>query len=529
MAITRTPASSGTVDRISVDLRSGPLTLSVLPGRLPEQSRVAWVSERAREVWEERIGLVKRAWFEIEKLSVQEQVRECCLTVCAPQLYLRECERARDMDLFVIAVDATRASSQGYSSRADAPRDGEPFQFRTVLGRPKALSRFREAWREGDNGTIGELLGFPACCRSFFDRVWVDAQLLDTCWAMAANSPHAYESNGSEEIRTVTDALPYANIFWRWLGVRAVPHLPCDTTCEPTAALGKELMEVGRRRGYAAEMDWLAEMLSWPVEWSACHGIGEVRSPILKLEMTTDSTPGTLRVRLPGSDYPPEGARGLAYPYSSDLARNAQLVHARQAREPTPECQTWYWHDNGFRSRESMEQAHAALVDGCMGIVMDCAAPTPRILDLGCGNGALLRSLREKLSMQGRDSVLYGIDSNPMSVAHSKRILVGDRATILRGDMFDRALPIWSDSLPFDVAILMPGRLSEVDVERRTAFLRALGSNARHIVCYCYSEWATNETHFEELIERSGLEFLHRLGVPRVALARVRAARGSES
>ena len=88
---------------------------------------------------------------------------------------------------------------------------------------------------------------------------------------------------------------PEANILWRWMGARAVPHLPCRFDCEPTVALAQQCLAVGRAAGFDTEMDWLLEILRWPVEWSALHGIAEIRTPVLKVSTRTDATATEVR------------------------------------------------------------------------------------------------------------------------------------------------------------------------------------------------------------------------------------------
>ena len=84
--------------------------------------------------------------------------------------------------------------------------------------------------------------------------------MVDPTWPMAVAS-------ASTELRTHTaevDGLPQANILWRWMGVRAVPHLPCRSDCAATIELADQMLAVGREGGFGAEVDWLLEILSWP-------------------------------------------------------------------------------------------------------------------------------------------------------------------------------------------------------------------------------------------------------------------------
>src|SRR5262249_40209942 len=111
------------------------------------------------------------------------------------------------------------------------------------------------------------------------------------------------------------DGPPQANILWRWIGPRAVPHLPCRFDCPATVTFADQLVEVGRRAGYDAEMDWLLTVLDWPVEWSAWHGIAEVKTPILKVSTATDATAQRYVVRRRGGGRPAEALDGLGFPW----------------------------------------------------------------------------------------------------------------------------------------------------------------------------------------------------------------------
>ena len=64
-------------------------------------------------------------------------------------------------------------------------------------------------------------------------------------------------------------------------------------------------------------MDWLLELLNWSVEWSALHGIAEIKTPILKVSTRTDATPHKYTVRRTEETAPTEAVRGLVFPYST--------------------------------------------------------------------------------------------------------------------------------------------------------------------------------------------------------------------
>jgi hypothetical protein len=240
---------------------------------------------------------------------------------------------------------------------------GKPFVFRIVIGVPHNTADFKQAWDATDDEEIGRLLGYPACCHEFFKQVWVEQAMVDTTWPMAAATTPPPDSADSVTALAVTGP-PEANILWRWMGVRAVSHLPCRFDCENTVALGKQLIEVGQKHGYEREMDWLLEILSWPVEWSALHGIAEIKTPVLKVSTRTDATAQKYVVRRTGESYPAEGSRGLNFPYSVPAGLRLTESHGFQQGlsnpiEPTQQQPEWYASDNGFQSilaKESLKR-----------------------------------------------------------------------------------------------------------------------------------------------------------------------------
>lgn len=113
---------------------------------------------------------------------------------------------------------------------------------------------FQRSFDSGDDSAVGQLLGFPACCNQFFEKTWVEEKFIDTTGSMALNTQTDSENN--ETTREIKNALE-ANILWRWMGIRAVPHLPCSFDCQSTISFAKTLLAIGRDAGYDSEMEWL--------------------------------------------------------------------------------------------------------------------------------------------------------------------------------------------------------------------------------------------------------------------------------
>lgn len=277
---------------------------------LPEFVRTTWVSDEARAVWGERLARIARAWAEIEWRAAAAGVRRCAIVRTAPEDLVELAPQWLEAGLASLPIDLI-GDTGPYASAASRVTAGEPFLIVLVLGSLEDIRDFRRAWEAADQEQIGTLLGYPPCCREFFRQVWVELGMTDTTWPMAMNS--APERDG-ERLLSVSGP-PQANVLWRWMGVRAVPHLPCSFDCRETVMVAERFIEVGRSLGYQEEMDWMLEILDWSTQWSALHGIAEIKTPVLKVSARTDATPVEYVVRRPGRSRPAESARGLGFPY----------------------------------------------------------------------------------------------------------------------------------------------------------------------------------------------------------------------
>jgi Methyltransferase domain len=382
------------------------------------------------------------------------------------------------LSVMPLALEGTSRFS--YSSTPTRREPGKPFAVTAAVGRLDDVTEFSEAWRASDDAAIGELLGYPPCCRDFFRRVWVQQRLVDTTWAMArnrltpANGTHVLEVSGP----------PPANILWRWASVRAVPHLPCAFDCTATVDLGKQLLGVGVEGGYADEMGWIEEILSWPVEWSALHGIAEVKTPILKVVTRTDATASRYVVRRAGTGWPREGSTGLTFPFQvperalvSDSAGFHRGLEHPITLTRKPARPDWYHRENGFSSRHGMERAHEPLVTTARRALDGRAGA---VLDLGCGNGALLSKI-----VAGRaDLEPCGIDREARSIAHARELQARFADNFVQADLFDIAA--WAQERQYALALIMVGRLLEVPTPTAQQVLSVLRSRCDAVVLYVY-------------------------------------------
>ncbi|MEN8188232.1 MAG: methionine biosynthesis protein MetW [Thermodesulfobacteriota bacterium] len=477
---------------------------------LPDFTRTSWVSDDTRAVWEPRIGRISTAWAAMEWHSILAGVRPCCLTTVAAERIIEAGGEWARHGLAMLPV-AMSAASHSYASTMSTPRSGEPFEYRVAVGGLENVTQLKRAIDAGDNETMGKLLGYPPCCLTFFRDTWVDYDMVDTTWPMAAAS-------GTYVDRTVEidgGAPLQANILLRWIGMRAVPHLPCSFHCPATVVFGEKLMTVGRKLGFVEEMEWLEEILQWPVEWSALHGIAEVKTPVLKVSTRSDATAHKFVVRKLGNTMPEETVSGLVFPFKepNGLKATDSSGFAKGLSNPIEEetvVPDWYAADNGFSTRAAMDEAQRPIVE----LAVELLGDSGTVLDLGCGNGVLLNKIRDQ-----RPGVIpFGVDFEAERVAHAGELLPEFKQNFLAGSMFD-GIPMDMDTV-YSIIIFMPGRLLEVTATKAARLKNWLSGHFEYLLIYGYGEWLTGHDGLAGLAEKTGLELLEEHPSGTVGLAR---------
>jgi hypothetical protein len=331
--------------------------------------------------------------------------------------------------------------------------------------------------------------------------VWVDEALVDTTWPMALATPSAQ----IHETHVEVSPLPKSNILWRWMGVRPVSHLPCSFACQATVALADRLIDVGRRNGYDQEMDWLLEILDWPVEWSAWHGVAEIKTPVLKVSTRTDATPCKYTVRYRGRSVPAEAAQGLRFPFvtaaaaplTTSAAFQRGLEHPIGVQPATP---PWFATDNGFATVAAMDRAHQPIVKLAGPALAENPGP---VLDLGCGNGALLKRLLETQPA----IVPFGVDSDAARIAHAQELLPQFADHLVAGNLFDLE-SFWPEGRRYALVLLMPGRLLEVAPARAAALRDRLRACCDRVLLYAYGDWLTRHGSLDGLAAQAGFRLV---------------------
>jgi SAM-dependent methyltransferase len=235
--------------------------------------------------------------------------------------------------------------------------------------------------------------------------------------------------------------------------------------------------------GEPGRLGWIEEILSWPVEWTALHGIAEIKTPVLKVVTRTDATAERYVVRRPGASWPREGSTGVRFPFQTPeraLVSDSAGFHRGLEHPITltrkPAQPEWYHRDNGFSTRHGMDRAHDPLVSVAREVLDDGARA---VLDLGCGNGVLLSKI-----VAGEALVPYGVDFSASSIAHARELQPAFGPNFAHGDLFDTAM--WADARRYALALLMIGRLLEVPGPKAQHVVAALRTRCDNIVLYVY-------------------------------------------
>lgn len=445
--------------------------------------RLAWVSDRARAVWEPRLARIGEAWRQIEIESVRRGLRRCALTII-PAFRFFELSATLTRDGLV--VQATQSLPANAVNRS-----GHGLFLRVAIGTRSDVGDLADAASRSDDDAIGRLLGYPDCCIASFRRFWVERRETDSTFSAASASIH--DADGSGTTLSIQSAAQ-TNLLWRWLGVRFVPHLVCAFDCAASIESGRAFAAIGVEAGFADEMRWSSQLLSWPIEWSALHGIAEVRTPVVKFMTTTDTTDRKRVVRIAGTSYPALGARGVTFPYSRATAMPIDVESGG--------VETGLHKDNGFATEDAMHAAHAPLVALASSVVTD---PMHAVLDLGCGNGALLDKI-----CRGSGAPAYGIDLDPRNCERARRLYPA--GTWTSGDLFvERS--IWNRS--YRLVLVSAARLGEVSREIRELLVSRIKTTAEYLLVYAYPGTIMDsrilENSADRLIERKGNAILLRM------------------
>jgi SAM-dependent methyltransferase len=126
------------------------------------------------------------------------------------------------------------------------------------------------------------------------------------------------------------------------------------------------------------------------------------------------------------------------------------------------------------------------------------------ILDIGCGNGALLKKLYEA----NPQTIPFGIEIEPSKIQHGQELLPQFVSNLVCGDVFEED-SIWADDRHYALAILMPGRIIEAEDAEKVAKLKErIEKQCENLLIYAYGDWLTRYENLAGLAQQAGIKFL---------------------
>jgi hypothetical protein len=277
------------------------LSPSLLQFILPDFFRVAWTSDQARNVWAHKLGSLIQFVKAAEWSSVASGVRPCAEIRVSKNSFVTSAKKWAELGLSYLVLP------QGDS----APGDSDHLQL--AIGAPSVLNNYADALQSGSHDEIGRLLGYPICCRnSFLNRIQT-IDYMDPVWWIVDGTTPADSQTALVELRTYK---PLTNIILRRMGIMAIFHVPCSFQCAASEVLAQQILQSVKNSGNESQISVLKELFQWPMEWSGLHGIAEIKTPIFRISTRTDATANKVTFRLWGAIYPPEGGRGVKFPFN---------------------------------------------------------------------------------------------------------------------------------------------------------------------------------------------------------------------
>jgi uncharacterized protein len=253
---------------------------------LPRFLRRAFVGDSQRAVWQPRFDAIVAALPRLHVAAIANGVSAAAVVSVASEQVVAMHNEAAKLDLHM-----RRAGSSGSQ------------WHRFVIGRESTAKAIEDAWRAGDAASIDEALSIPACCRAAAASRR-GAGISDPVW----NAAHA-----TSNVANVASS-PATNFLYRILGFDLLGYAPCSFDCEASRARGEALLALAHDADLEA-IDWLEAVLGWPAEWSALHGIAELKTGVVKVAYPTDYTAAKRTVRYRGIALPPDAARGLTFAF----------------------------------------------------------------------------------------------------------------------------------------------------------------------------------------------------------------------
>jgi hypothetical protein len=240
------------------------------PISLPPTTRTIWASAAAKAEWEPIIQRATSAWHRVERESVPAGIRRCAQQWISVPDYLAMIPWAINHGLAFRVMRFTGSAGNGFL-HTSYPEGSDQVVVAFGRVRPAALE------------TPEKHFGYPPCCVRSFERHFpLDA---DPAWPWAHRSlPQLIDG---AQVRTLTPEHYTTSPLLRYLGVRAVPHIPCGDRCKPSAHQAKAYLDLMANTGDRTGADETRALLRLPTTWDRYRGVAIVTTPHFRIVATS--------------------------------------------------------------------------------------------------------------------------------------------------------------------------------------------------------------------------------------------------
>lgn len=250
-------------------------------------ARFNWKTSDSRDMYAEEMDEFPRAKHEAEWLSVKDGRTDRKAAIIHVRDHNRErwIERVGKHDLAYRPIRYSKPYD-GFAHKFHPTDKSDPrrITYSVIAQNEDIADKMKEAEleRQGQDrhDVIGELLGFPDCCRSFFGDVWVDNYelgLTDPMYEVACNTPSAEEITDRTNVR-VAKPEAYTNVLWRYFGWSFITHIPCSFECEESVEIGEARHEIMKENGFADAAEAAYEWMDQPATWDGLKRIATIKN-----------------------------------------------------------------------------------------------------------------------------------------------------------------------------------------------------------------------------------------------------------
>lgn len=244
-----------------------------------------WKTARSRDSWAEKFSEMAQAKTEAEWRSVIDDETDRKAAIIHINNHNREkwLQRIGEHDLHY--RDIRYSEPYGGFAHEFSPTtqdDLERITYSVIAEDSDVADKMEEAETEMGgherHDVVGELLGFPECCRNFFNEDWLDGSIRDPIYEISCNTPSTEMVDDDSNEIIVKNPNVGTNIMWRYYGISFITHLPCSWECEESIEIARQRYRIMKENGYEEEANLIHEWIKQPMVWSGYHGQAHIQN-----------------------------------------------------------------------------------------------------------------------------------------------------------------------------------------------------------------------------------------------------------